>query len=112
MKVRHKGPLQVAGFQLRDASVKNSGLGSTHNAGSEIDKIGTIANHDGGRRTGTVRIRHRCAGAKEYHLVRLGRSFGAWLFGSCGLASIANNIRKDSNTERVSFMESSIRLTW
>jgi hypothetical protein len=41
--------------------------------------------------------------------VRVGRSFGVWLFGSCGLAPIANKIRKDSNTERVSFTESSIR---
>src|SRR5216684_5345682 len=68
MKVRHKGHLQIAGFQLRDAPVKNSGLGSTHNARPEIDKIGTIADHDGGRRTGTVRIGHWRAGAKEYDL--------------------------------------------
>src|SRR6266852_4970924 len=40
--------------------------------------------------------------------VRAGRSFGAWLFGSCGFASITDNIRKDSNTERMTFMESSI----
>ena len=68
MKVRHKGHLQIVGFQLRDASVKNSGLGATHNTRSEIDKIGTIGDHDGGRRTGTVRIGHRRAGAEEYHL--------------------------------------------
>src|SRR5260370_29614523 len=54
MKVRHKGHLQIAGFQLRDAPVKNSGLVAAPNARSEIDKIHTITAHDGRLRTGTV----------------------------------------------------------
>ena len=66
--MRHKGHLQIAGFQLRDASVKNSGLGSAHNARSEIHEIGTVPDHNGGRGTGTVRIGHRRSGAEEYYL--------------------------------------------
>src|SRR5262249_42791448 len=66
MEVRHKSYFQVGRFEGRDAPVEKSSLGATHDARSEIDKIGTIANNDGGRRTGTVRIGDRRASAKEH----------------------------------------------
>jgi hypothetical protein len=66
MEVRHKGYLQVGGFEGGDAPVEKSSLGASHDARSEIDKIGAIVNNDGGRRAGTVRIGDRRAGAKEH----------------------------------------------
>src|SRR5437867_334720 len=68
MEVRNKSYLQVAGFQLRDAPGKNSGLRSAHDTRAEIDKIDTIADHDGGSGAGTIRIGHRRAGTEQYHL--------------------------------------------
>jgi hypothetical protein len=66
MEVRHKSHLQIGGFKCRDAPVEKSGLGATHNAGSEIDKIGAIANNNGAGRARTVRIGDGRAGAKQY----------------------------------------------
>jgi hypothetical protein len=77
MKVRHKSHLQVAGLECSDAPFENGGLGATHNAGSEIDKIGAPVHDDGGRRTGTVGIGHRRTGAEEYYLRPARADFGA-----------------------------------
>jgi hypothetical protein len=56
MKVRYESDFQVGRFEGRDAPVKHSGFGATHDARAEVDQIRTIANDDGGCRTRPVRI--------------------------------------------------------
>jgi hypothetical protein len=101
MKVCHKGHLQVAGFQCRDASFEDSGLGSTDDAGSKIDKVGVIANDDCGSRTGTVRVGHRRASAKEYDP----SSWRAQFSHHCSwpIAVVLNNVSAETNNTSLSF---------
>src|SRR5215471_10271920 len=84
VEVGHKSYLQVRGLKCSDAPVENSGLSATYYARSEIHKIDAVVNNNGGRRTGTVRIRHGRARTQQ-HDPRSGyvsqRRLARWLLG-------------------------------
>jgi len=65
--VGHECYFQIAGFDCWYASGESSGLGATHNTGSEIDKIGAVIYNNGGRGARTIWVRHRCASAEQDH---------------------------------------------
>src|SRR4029077_17851582 len=76
----------IARLDCRYLSVESSGLSAAHNAGSEIDKIGTIVYNNGGRGARTIRVRNRRAGPEEHYsgsgCMLNGRLVGRWL--CCG----------------------------
>jgi len=62
MKVRHKGYLEISGFDCREFSFEGCGFRAAHNTWSEIDEMSAIINDHGSRRTGTVGIENRRTG--------------------------------------------------
>ena len=86
MEVCHKGHFQVAGFQRVMPRVEKLLLGTTHNSRSEIHQIGAIANDDGGRRTGTIRI-GRGNTVPKYHFCSCLPFFRRLAFPLLGLSS-------------------------